>query len=398
MSCRTTRSIIFVALTVSAGIAAGVGTAYWRLQRAPWDASITTNAVKAPEPATRPVPGGPKAAVDSVEYDFGVMQGNEQRTHDFTIRNVGAAPLELATGHTSCRCTVSTIEKPRLKPGESSKITIKWTPRQASGGFHQSATVTTNDPERRDVTFTISGELHLVVECQPPEVVFSQMSLGEAGTAEVRVICNNPEPKLKITGHSFMDEKTARYFAVSSKPLPEKDRQGDASLNNTQLVSVTVKPGLPQGPFQQTILLRTSIESAPEFELPIRGNITSRITIAGAGWDDDHNMVNFDTVSSGRGAQRRLLLVVHGQGAPKVKFQVATVDAPQLRVQVGEPITSGATMAITPLVVEVPKGASACNHLGSDEADGSHVGHILLRTTHPDVPTLRVRVRFAVEG
>ena len=48
----------------------------------------------------------------------------------------------------------------------------------------------------------------------------------------------------------------------------------------------------------------------------------------------------------------------------------------------------------TRLVIRIPAGAPPGAHLGDGKGE---LGRILLETSHPDVPKLEIRVRFAVE-
>src|SRR5260221_10575816 len=70
----------------------------------------------------------PKAVIDGTEVKFGRMEMGEERSHVFTIRNDGEAPLILRKGHSTCQCTVSEIELGELAPGASTHITLKWKP------------------------------------------------------------------------------------------------------------------------------------------------------------------------------------------------------------------------------------------------------------------------------
>ena len=73
-----------------------------------------------------------------------------------------------------------------------------------------------------------------------------------------------------------------------------------------------MKPGLPQGPFQQTISLETNQPSYPELTVVVKGEVESDISVAGPNWSSQLGLLDIGTVSSQTGTQRRLLLVVRG--------------------------------------------------------------------------------------
>jgi hypothetical protein len=67
-----------------------------------------------------------------------------------------------------------------------------------------------------------------------------------------------------------------------------------------------------------------------------------------------------------------------------------------LKVEIGQttPVNNGA-MSQTLLTIAIPPGSPPANHLGSDTGK---LGQIKIRTNHPNVPMLRILIRFAVEG
>jgi hypothetical protein len=162
------------------------------------------------------------------------------------------------------------------------------------------------------------------------------------------------------------------------------------------LVDVTVKPGLPLGGFRQTILVQTGLKSVPTVQIPLAGTVVGDISIVGQGWDEENGILTLGRVSSYQGAQRRLLLFTRGSLAKQVQFTLVRCDPDLLQVdqqKLKETTTIGSgTVSQTPLVIRIPKGSRRAYYLGSD------LGEILIKTNHPDIPLLRIHVRFAVEG
>jgi hypothetical protein len=163
------------------------------------------------------------------------------------------------------------------------------------------------------------------------------------------------------------------------------------------LVKVTVKPGMLQGMFLQDVLLQTNLPSIPQIALPIRGIINSnQITVAGRGWDPDSGILTLGRVARGEGLERRLTLVARGPYSKQVEFKPDHVEPPDLKVTVGQRSKMGqGTVTQTPLIISIPPGCAPANHFGSDQGN---LGEIILATTHPKVPKLRIFVRFVIEG
>jgi hypothetical protein len=110
----------------------------------------------------------PKVVVDQSRYDFNTLDLASAGSHEFVFSNAGKAPLKLAAGQTSCRCTMSSIEEKEIPPGGSTKVKITWKSNDRPGPFEQTAKILTNDPKQPEITLTISGRSWCSVKFRPP--------------------------------------------------------------------------------------------------------------------------------------------------------------------------------------------------------------------------------------
>lgn len=391
------RTFLLVLFSLLLGVGLGAGVAVWRIQVAPWDPTLD----EGNRPTATALPGTgepvPKVVVEQTKFDFGTLdlQEKEKRSHQFTFANDGNAPLTLTRGGTSCRCTVSEVEKEQVSPGESSKVTLSWQPTGEPGPFQYTAKILTNDPAQPKVTLTISGKITAVMRASPAELVFTQVSAGEPSTATARLFGYLDQP-LKILDHKWSDPAISKYFAVEFQPLSAGDFKDDPLAKSGVLARITVKPGLPQGPFRQKIVLQTNLGSPAELTLPVQGTVGSDIAIVGHGWDTESGTLNLGAVRSSAGRQARLILVVRGPHRKEVKFKPITAVPGLLKVRLGatSEINNGAVVQ-TPLIIDIPPGSPPANHLGSQQGQ---LGEIVIETTHPQVHELRILVRFAIEG
>ena len=389
------RIFLLTLLTLILGIALGLGAAVVRIQTSPWDPQ-RDESVAAEEPA--PLPPGtpvPKIVVPETSFDFGALDLSANGSHDFVIKNEGTAPLKLTEGGTSCRCTMSKLDKESIPPGGSAKVTITWKPIDRPGPYQQTAKILTNDPAQSQIILTISGRITAAVRFSPTELVFSRLSAGEATSDQAHLFCYLDKPP-KILGQKWEDASTASFYEAALEPLPADEVAKEPTAKSGWIVQVKVKPGLPQGPIQQKLILQTDMKSNPSLALPIQGNIGSEIAVVGPRWDPEKGVLWLGEVSGREGIERRLLLVVRGPLRKEVKFKVASVSPAVLRVSLGKPseINSGTVIQV-PLLLDIPPGSRAANHLGSEQGA---LGEINLETTHPQVPKLRIFVRFAIEG
>jgi hypothetical protein len=385
------RLTIIVIVSLALGAALGAGTAVLRA-RSVLKPVAAESAPSPPPPADEPS----KAVVDKAEYEFGTMDASEERHHDFIISNKGAGPLRLVAGGTSCRCTVSQLEKEQIPPGGSTKVTLTWKTKGVYGPYRQTANILTNDPDRREITLTVSGEVVTALRAEPPDLVFTRLPAGEAAAGEARLWCNVPDQPLRIIDFKLSDPATAGHFQVTYQPLDQEAVRREKGAKSGVLLRVAITPGLPQGRFQQNVVLHTNVPASQTLTIPVYGDIASDISIAGPGWNPDTGTLYLGAVSRREGAQRRLLLIVRGPQGKEVKFKLVRVQPSFLVAKLGPTTAVGqGTLFQTPLNIEVPKGSPPANHLGSEQGES---GQILLQTTHPQAKQLRLFVQFAVEG
>jgi hypothetical protein len=390
------KTLSLTALAIVLGIALGVGTAVLRIKHSPWNPNRAEIAETKKGP-TKSEPGkgpAPKVVVDQLEYSFGTVDiAASGGSHDFTISNKGEAPLILSEGGTSCRCTVSKLANEKIAPGESTKVTLTWKAIDNPGHYQQSAKILTNDPAQPSITLIVGGEVTTPLRFSPSELVFSRLSAGEVSTAQSRLFCYLDKP-VKIVSQKWSDEATAKFFSMTQNPLTPEEIKNEPKAKSGELITVTVKPGLTQGVVHQKLIFET--DDKKTLTLPILGNIGSEIAVVGPGWDTDKNILMIGEVPRDTGAKRRMMLVVRGPLRKDIKFSTYSVSPDILKVTFGErsEINNGAVIQI-PLFIEIPAGCAPANHLGSEQG---RLGEIILETTHPSVPKLRILVRFAVEG
>jgi hypothetical protein len=387
---------LILALAAIAGIAGGIGAAVVRQRLVPWDPTLLRSSGHLAQPS-RSVPQ-PKVQFDTAEFTFGVMDSMGTDRHEFVLRSVGSAPLILTKGSTSCKCTISEVSEKPIPPGHSAKVTVQWSGKGNLGEFQQTANILTNDPARPQITLTVSGRLTTSVRFDPPELVFTRITAGEKAKGKIRLYGYLAEP-FQVRDFKVDNPKVAGLFDFHSHPLSAEQLKEDQDAKAGYEVEVAVKPGLPVGPLREKILLSTSYSSHPTVELPISGRVCSEIAIVGRGWVEENGLLDLGTVSSRTGGRYTLSLFAGGPHHAEIKYGPVEID-PEcldvLNVEIGQttPVNKG-SMSQTTLTITIPPGSPPANHLGSDTGK---LGQIKIKTSHPNVPMLRILVRFAVEG
>ncbi len=157
---------------------------------------------------------------------------------------------------------------------------------------------------------------------------------------------------------------------------------------------ITVKSGLPVGPFQQQIVLKTNSKSVPTVQIPVLGSVVGEISIAGRGWNARTGVLTMGSVSGSRGAKWPLVVVVRGPHAKDVRFKPVRTVPDFLEAELGSPrYISDKAISLTRLTIRIPPGSGPSTHRGAEQGQP---GRITLRTNHPQVPDVNIQVRFTI--
>ncbi len=390
------KTSVVVGIAIILGLGVGVGSAVVRLERTRWDG---ISAVPKADQAPASIPEGPhpSAIVDNDKHDFGALDSHATGRHAFVIRNTGEAILKLTRGDTTCKCTASLLgesgDAAEVHPGESTEVTLEWKGKGFMGPFHQSATIHTNDPEHPRLTLSITGRIVSAVSISPTNLVLSGVSADEGATGELRLYGYQDKP-LKITSHEITDQSTADKFSVDYEPLSPEEVAEEQDAKSGFRIQITLKPGLPLGAFQQKIVIHTDAEDAPTVDVPIQGTISSEISIIGAGWSEERQVLSLGPISSRAGLARTLRMLVRGPDRKDVKVEPLSATPDLVKVEVGEPTEwQGGQVVQIPLTIRIPQGSPPANYLVTDK---EHPAEIVIGTTHPKAKQLRILLRFAV--
>jgi hypothetical protein len=345
-------------------------------------------------PASELEPQGkfPRVVVDEPHFNFGSMERGREKSHEFVIRNAGDAPLRLRVGQTSCKCTLSEVDSSAIEPGESTRVKLEWTAKVERGPFRQTAMIHTNDPQQPEIELQIDGEIVQSSNIEPPDFAFDKIEVGQSKTAQVYVMAMLQD-ELTVNSAELTVDENRDKFDVKVEKVP-KDQLPNKSAHDGVCVTVTVKPGLPVGRFYQYVTLDTNLKDGEKVHIPVVGRVVGDISMHGTNWREDEGVLVLGGIKSSEGRKARINLVVRGEEAQDIKFEVGSVDPSEMKVTIGEPKRIKNALVHVPVDIEIPAGTRPMARLATAQGEEARV---VIKTSHPVMKELAFGVRFAVE-
>ena len=392
-------------------------------------------------PDVRPAETGPhpKVAVDEPEHDFGVVALGDSDSHTFVVKNVGEAPLLLGEPITTCKCTAPEAGTGEpIAPGESTTVTLTYTPEKEANEFVQRAYIHTNDPTDPRLELEVHGRVRPLLKAFPGESVdFGAVDGKEPVVQTFRVLSTILE-ELTVTdataSSDYLEVTTAP--ADLSRPLylsdveadeADEDEAGDGGEEDGEAdpepavsaagagyvggVEVTVKllPGMAVGRIKEQVTLQFDVE-APDMKRPAEGKIMvdyrkMNVDVVGtvrgpfafvAVQREDQkflpSMLAFElgTFPSEEGTKGTLQMFVDGMDEPLELTDVkSTEEYVQLKVRRDPsfPVESGRQKLFLDFVV--PPGAPPATHIRKGKVT------VTAKTNHPDARELQFYIQMA---
>lgn len=132
--------------------------------------------------------------VDQLDFDFqSIYRGSEAR-HTFEISNSGDMELQITNVRSSCGCTVPSIEKRKLAPGEKTKLTAVFDSGRFRGSVTKNIYVYSNDEENPITKLSIHADIIQDLQVTPASIYFAGLKSGESVQREIEIKNLSSEP------------------------------------------------------------------------------------------------------------------------------------------------------------------------------------------------------------
>ncbi|MBX3440758.1 MAG: DUF1573 domain-containing protein [Planctomyces sp.] len=325
----------------------------------------------------------PRAEVPEQVYEFPQMVFGREGEHVFEIKNTGAAPLRLAKGGSTCKCTIPTVkDNDGIPPGGSITVTLRWKPAQPDPKFRQQATVWTNDPENSRIDLTIEGQVAAEgIQVPAASLNFNDVRQGQA-KSQTAYIFASQRTDVEILGV----ETSSDRITVDVSTASEEEAQKNHAVGGYKF-DVTVLPSNEIGLVREYFIVQTNLEFSPNFRWEITGQRPGPLKIIGSSWYAARQLVSLGRFQASEGASRKLSVFLDKADEPATLVNVETTSPVQIRLE-HDPQFDNADRERYWLYVDFPKGGRTGNFTMEDPA------RLILQTTHPNAPAVQINVSY----
>lgn len=326
--------------------------------------AVVLAAVLVPLPAAAQV-----IEVSPRSFDFGDMKQQQTRTTSVTVTNKGAGLLRIENVDADCGCTVPTLAKNSLGPGESTEIVIEFSSKKFNGKVHKSVQIHTNDPLNPVVDVMITAFVHtpLIIDPASQRLGFSQSLVGETATRRAVFTATGDQP-LEIS------VKNSRKGLFDLKVINNLD-------GNPQMAAleVTVPPDMAPGRQRDNVRVTTNVPEFPTADFEMQAWVVQELTASPA-----RLAYRFQ-----KDLGQTIRIAPFREG---VDFKVlrAESDLPELKLEVIETIPNAETKIVikgTPVAADDERAI---------KANGRMSGTITIHTNLESTPVLEIPVTYMV--
>lgn len=370
--------------TATSGVAAAVAITHWN-----------SRVDAARQPADETPPTGPKAVLEQGKFELGTIESADDFKHAFVIRNEGDAPLELVRGPSTCACTVTDLPEGPVPPGGRVEVNVGFSATVKNetlkaGLLSRGVTLLTNDPSHERLLLGLVATVSRRLAAEPSPVVLS-LRLEDMASE-----------KKRSASALIYSQRWDRFDLAAEKPSREGlacriEPAADELLNEVQArsgycVRVTLPSDMPDGPFAESLELTgrpAECDQQPcSVKLEIRGSVEGRASMFGGGLGSD-GVLHFGAVPEGASKRDAVLMKINDE---RRTLGINSIEAEPafLRARVAPHAGAANRPGLYRIEVEVPPTAPSCNHMGEQ------AGTIRLKTDHPRLPVIELKVDFAV--
>jgi hypothetical protein len=201
----------------------------------------------------------PRIVFEIPEQDFGRVDQGDAVEVEFAFVNRGDLELTLSEPRVACDSTARLSPGTEVPGGGSGVVRIRFDTSSVHGPQRRTATVYTNDPERRHVMLVFEGEVALDVVAEPSSVYVGKVERDHrVATAAVF--------RTGAQGAAVRSLQTDGPYVKAE--LSKKEKQ--------MALSLRVRDDAPLGSFTQIVRIATSSARHPQIEVEVSGIVVEQ--------------------------------------------------------------------------------------------------------------------------
>ena len=308
-------------------------------------------------------------SVTPTSIDFGNMKQMESKDSSVTVTNNGAGLLHIREVDPDCGCTIPTLAKSDLGPGESTVVEINFNSKKFHGNILKLVHIYSNDPDTPvvDVMLTANVFAPLLVDPASQRTGFSQSPAGKRITNRVTFTATD-QPQLEITARKsrkgLFDIETINNF------------EGNPQV---AVMEVSIPEDMRPGRHRDNVRVNTNVEESSFVDIEISCWVVRKLRLS-------HEKVNFRYKSS---FSQKIRLAPFEKG---LEFTVtgAEIDLPEIQVTVDNTIKNKEAivrLSGQPIAKDDPRAL---------KSKGRIQGTLTIFTDVPDMPSIEVPISYMI--
>ena len=212
--------------------------------------------------------GTPKIQFEQMIYDFGKVAQVETVSGTFKFKNVGDGILKVEPPKPSCGCTIAGLKPDTLKPGESGELSFTLNLGHAKTLMEKHISVTSNDPQTRDISLTIRVDYTPLYDLNPMTVV-PNLPLGINVASQVTTLTRTDGKPLRIAKL----EASKPWITAQMEPSAQVD-------GSTARIRVEIKRDGPPRRFNEYVQIYAIEQpNSPVSTIYVYGQIMGEVSL-----------------------------------------------------------------------------------------------------------------------
>jgi len=217
-----------------------------------------------------------KKMFDKTSHNFGNLVSGGHAECTFKIKNIFKEDIViLGDGNiaASCNCTSATIDKTRLKTGETATITAVIDAKNYAGRKDGVLTVKFAPPFTGTVLVYLYAFIDAAIQLTPGQIDFGTLGKNTAAAKSVKIHYAGGDPNWRITKM----QSTSELVSAELRSLG-KATNGDPLFQ----LEAKLQAGVPDGRLAERIVLTTTNSQGQmkQVSIPVDGLVVSGVTIA----------------------------------------------------------------------------------------------------------------------